>query len=132
MENKQKLVATLITLNVSMAATLFALRAFNDETRLAVVNLIPLLFSAILGAGLSFLFYLSVKNILHKHLIKSPFLASFFPALSLMLVVIMTGAATYWLIDDLLLMLSFMMSLQQIAKGFDVEFSSVHTQEVSK
>lgn len=119
--NKHKLISTLFTLNISMAATLFILRTFTDETRLAVTNFIPLLFSGAVGALLSVVFYLSVKNVFHQQLVKSPFLASIVPAISVLMLLIMTGVDTFWLIDPLLLMLSFMMSLQQVAKAFDTE-----------
>ncbi|GHF02355.1 hypothetical protein [Thalassotalea profundi] len=97
---------------ITMSVTLFLLRGFYDEIELTLVNLLPYLLSSVIGAALVFLYlYLFPSQR------KDKFLTFFIPGIVLMVVIITTGLSSFWLIDELILMLCFVFGGQEISKA---------------
>jgi len=97
-----------------MAVTLFLLRSFNSEIELTLINLIPYILSSAIGAILVFLylyFFPSQR--------KDKFLTFFIPGVVLMVALIKTDLSSFWFIDELTLMMSFMFSGQQLSEPIE-------------
>lgn len=94
-----------------MALTIFAMRGFQSETELTLINLVPYLFSSFCGAILVFLYlYLFPSQR------KDNFLTFLIPGIALLTLLLSTGVADLWLIDDLMLFLVFVFGGQEVSK----------------
>jgi hypothetical protein len=99
---------------ITMAITLFLLRGFNSEIELTLIEFVPCILSSGIGATLVFLylyFFPSQR--------KDKFITFFIPGVVLMLAIITTGLSSFWLIDELILMLSFIFGGQQLSESVE-------------
>jgi hypothetical protein len=99
---------------ITMAITLFLLRGFNSEIELTLIEFVPCILSSGIGAILVFLylyFFPSQR--------KDKFITFFIPGVVLMLAIITTGLSSFWLIDELILMLSFIFGGQQLSESVE-------------
>lgn len=94
-----------------MSVAIFLFRGFFSEIELNIVNLIPFLLSSVIGATLAFLYlYLFPSQRKYK------FLTFFIPGVVLEVLIITTGLSNFWLIDELILMLCFIIGGQELSK----------------
>ena len=102
----------LLIMCITMSVTIFLLRGFYSEIELNLVNFIPYLLSSIVGVALVFLYlYLFPSQR------KDKFLTFFIPGVVLMVLIITTGLSSFWLIDELILMLCFIFGGQELSKS---------------
>lgn len=95
-------IKTTLLMCVVMAITLFFMRGFYSEIELTPINLVPFLFSALLGVALVFLYlYIFPSQRNHK------FITLLIPGTVLMVILLTTGLSDLWLIDELMVMLIF-------------------------
>ncbi|MBT3136926.1 hypothetical protein KL866_17840 [Alteromonas sp. ALT199] len=95
-----------------MSVTIFLLRGFYSEIELNLINLTPYLLSSVIGAVLAFLYiYLFPSQR------KDKFLTFFIPGVILTVLIITTGLSSFWLIDELILMLCFIFGGQELSKA---------------
>ena len=97
---------------ITMAVTLFLMRGYYGEVEFTPINLIPYLISALFGV-IVVLLYLHVFPSQRK----DKFLTFFIPGIVLTIGLLQTGLADLWLIDELMFMLSFMFSGQELSKN---------------
>jgi hypothetical protein len=96
---------------ITMAVTLFLLRGFNSEIELTLIEFVPYILSSSIGATLVFLYlYLFPSQR------KDKFITFFIPGVILMIVIITTGLSRFWLVEELILMLSFIFGGQQLSE----------------
>ena len=101
-------------MSVVMALTLFFMRGFYSEVEITPINLMPYLLSASCGVVLAFL-YLS----LFPSQRRNSFLTFFIPGIALIIVLLLTGLANLWLLDELTFMLAFIFGGQEISKPIE-------------
>ena len=98
---------------VVMSLTLFTMHGYvYSKIELVPINLIPYLFSSFLGVALVLL-YLFVFPSQRKN----TFLTFFIPSMVFMVVLIVTGLADFWLVEELILALAFMFGGQELSKA---------------
>ena len=96
-----------------MSFTLFLLRSFFSELEFDIVNLIPYLISSIIGIILGYVYF----NFFSRRIINNRFVYVYFPAFTLFLITGYTGLSGFWLFEDLIFMLSFMVCCQELVKS---------------
>lgn len=101
-------------MSVVMALTLFFMRGFYSEVEITPINFMPYLVSAFCGIVLVFL-YLS----LFPSQRKNSFLTFFLPSIALIVLLLLTGLANLWLLDELTFMLAFIFGGQEISKPIE-------------
>ena len=100
--------------SIVMALTLFFMRGFYSEVEITPINIIPYLLSAFCGVVFAFL-YLS----LFPGQRKNSFLTFFIPGAALLTVLLLTGLADLWLIEEFMFMLAFIFGGQEISKPIE-------------
>jgi hypothetical protein len=97
-----------------MAVTLFLFRVYSAEVELTLIEFVPYLLSSAIGAALVFIylyFFPSQR--------KDKFITFFIPGVILMVAMITTGLANFWIVDELILMLSFIFGGQQLSNSVE-------------
>lgn len=108
-----KNIRTLMLMCAVMSVTLFIMHGYvYSKIELVVVNLIPYLFSSLLGVTLVLLYLFVFPNQR-----KNKFFTFFIPGMIFMVVLIVTGLAELWLIDELILALAFIFGGQELSKA---------------
>ena len=100
---------------VVMSLTLFIMNGYvYSKIEFVPINLIPYLFSSFLGVALVLL-YLFIFPSQRKN----TFFTFFIPSMVFMVVLIVTGVADFWLIDELILALAFILAGQEFSNTED-------------
>jgi len=98
---------------IVMSITLFVMHGYFYSTiELTPLNLTPYLFSSFLGVALVLL-YLFIFPSQRKN----TFLTFFLPSMAFMVILIVFGVADFWLIDELILALSFIFGGQELSRS---------------
>ena len=109
-----KNIKSTIIISVILALTLFFMRGLYSEIEITPINLMPYLLSAFCGVALAFL-YLS----LFPSQRKDSFLTFLIPGFALIVILLLTGLANLWLIDELAFALAFILGGQEISKPIE-------------
>lgn len=109
-----KNIKSTIIMSVVTALTLFFMRGFYSEVEITPINLVPYLLSAFCGVILAFLYLF-----LFPSQRKDSFLTFLIPGFALIVVLLLTGLANLWLIDELAFMLAFILGGQEVSKPIE-------------